>query len=377
MTRQAKTKKLLIGRSGNGRSLAPLVNALEEQGYQVTERPSPTIGAHDSGRSVQELVNEYDMVFLVVRERDGLDTGGPLRPYQQLLREAGVMQGKLGMNRVVLLVENTVDGLSRDSGVGSILFPPERPGLVLNEVLNKIGAAFPRDERNLHEREPIADQARSAALRVPWLLVGVVLLAAAIPLIVALSSIVGDGGGTTASSDEMVTMSDVGKALTGATAAQAPEVAPPVTAAEEAAGPATGVAPSGPDVTVGGANEAFPASCTLDLRKGSLLDDAVICEGAGRLQIQDRDGPWHNDLAAIVLGDGVVGELRYEAGGPRADDRLVVELGSGLIPLDLDAAAFGVQEITLRFSANNQHVHLLPRESVGGQEATLTFTLDR
>lgn len=377
MARQTKTKKILIGRTGNGRPMDPLINALREQGYQVTEQESPAVGAHSTGRSAQDLLNQVDMAFLVVREKDGLDTGGAVRPFQQLLREAGVMQGKMGMNRVVLLVENTVDGLSADSGVGYIRFPPERPGLVLNDVLNKIGAAFPSEERDLHERVPIPTQARSSALRVPWLLVGVVLLAAAIPLIVALSNLLGGGGGDNDGSGTVV-MSDVGDALSGAVpVTEAP--AEPTDGEDTAAGPAVspGAVPAGPSVVIGGGDQVLPATCTLDMAKGSLLDDAIICQGAGQLQITNGDGPWHNELGAVVLGDGVVGELRYEPGGPRAADDLLVDLGTGLVPVDIEAASFGVQNITLWFSADNQHVHLVPQGATDDQAATLTFTLDR
>ena len=377
MARQTKTKRILIGRTGNGRPMDPLINALREQGYQVTEQESPAVGAHSTGRSAQDLLNHVDMAFLVVRERDGLDTGGAVRPFQQLLREAGVMQGKMGMNRVVLLVENTVDGLSADSGVGYIRFPPERPGLVLNDVLNKIGAAFPCEERDLHERIPIPTQAKSPALRVPWLMFGVVLLAAAIPLIVALSNLLGSGGGGD-DGDEMVVMSDVSDALSGAV----PVTAAPATVdsgSDTAAGPAisAGAVPAGPGVIIGGGDQVLPATCSLDMAKGSLLDDAIVCEGAGQLQITNGEGPWHNELAAVVLGDGVVGELRYEAGGPLAADELLIDLGTGLVPVDIEAATYGVQNITLWFSADNQHVHLVPQGSADDEAATLTFTLDR
>lgn len=374
MARQTKSPRILIGRSGNGRSLDPLINALREQGYHVTEQESSAVGAHSTGRSAQDLLNHVDMAFLVVRERDGLDTGGAVRPFQQLLREAGVMQGKMGMNRVVLLVENTVDGLSADSGVGYIRFPPERPGLVLNDVLNKIGAAFPSEERDLHERIPIPTQARSSALRVPWLLVGVVLLAAAIPLIVALSNLAGRAGG--GDNDELVVMSNVGEALSGAVAPAS--IQTPVLPEDTAAGPAVsaGAIPSDSGIIIGGGDQVLPATCVLNMRKGSLLDEAIVCQGAGQLQITDGRGPWHNELAAVVLGEGVVGELLYESGGPVAADELQLELGTGLIPLDLEAAGFGVQEIVLRFSGDNQHVHLVQQDT-NGASATLSFTLDR
>jgi len=378
MARPTKTPRILIGRSGNGRPLDPLIDALRAQGYEVTEQESSAIGAHSTGRSAQDLVNQVDMAFLVVRERDGLDNGGVVRPYQQLLREAGVMQGKMGMNRVVLLVENTVDGLSADSGVGYIRFPPDRPDRVLTEVLNKIGAAFPSTERDLHEREPIPDQARSSELRMPWLLVAVVLVAAAIPLFVALFNLAGSGGdsGDGDDANAIVPMTDVGDALSGAVA---DSVLAPQLAADDAGGIAVqaGELPAGAGVIVGGGAQVLPATCSLDLAKGSLLDNAIVCQGAGQLEVVDGQGPWHNDLGAVILGDGVVGEIRYEPGGPVAGDELVVELVTGMSSLNLDAAAYGVQSITLWFSGDTQHVHLVPLDQTTAATATLTFSLDR
>lgn len=380
--RKTNSPRILIGRSGNGRRLDPLINALREQDYDVTEHESSAIGAHSTGRSANDLVNKVDMAFLVVRAKDGAEDSGVIKPFQQLLREAGVMQGKLGMDRVVFLVENTVEGLSADSGVSAIRFPPDHPALVVNEVISKIGAAFPPDERDLHERVPISTQARSAALRVPWLLVGLVLLAAAIPLVVALTALLrnsgGDGDGAAdGGEDGVVVLTDVGDALSGAPpASPLPGAA---TGSDAAAGPAisVGQVPSAPGIIVGQGDQVLPASCSLDLSKGSLLDSDIVCRGAGQLQVTNGQGPWHNDLAVVVLGEGVVGELVYEAGGPLGVDDVLIELGTGLIPLDPAAAAYGVERLTLWFSGDDQHVHLVARDVAGGAEATLVFSLDR
>lgn len=363
-TRTTKSPRILISRAETGRPITPLVDALRGQGYDVTEHSSTTVGAHSAEGAIQEILNDFDMIFLAVRKRDEVEAGESVGPFQQILREAGVMQGMVGMKRVVLLVENTVDGLSANTGVPAVRYPPERPSRALNEVMGRISEAFPPDRRDLHEHVPIPRQARSAELRVPWLLVAVVLFAAAIPLIVALPSLLPDGGDD---SEETAVV----RGLTGVLAGAAAEAG--ATDGEDPAAPAAGQLPDSPEL---GTNASLPATCSLDLRKGTLLDDAIECDGAGGLDVVDRIGPWHNDLAAVILGDGVVGELIFEPGSGLSGEDRVVLLAGGVINLDPEAARFGVERLTFRFSAEGQHVHLVQSLADGGDSATLNFSLD-
>ncbi|MEM7276399.1 MAG: hypothetical protein AAF547_25225, partial [Actinomycetota bacterium] len=244
-----------------------------------------------------------------------------------------------------------------------------------NEVMNRIAAAFPPDERDLHERVPIPMQARSADLRIPWLLVGVVLIAAMIPFLLALVAI-GSGGIGGGGDEPTETMQDLSRVLGGAVAGAA---GPAATDGEPdgEGGTAAGAIPAVPGGGADGAEASLPATCVLDLTKGTLLDDAIQCDGAGLLEVFDRVGPWHNDLTTLVLGEGVVGELIYEAGGGLSDAERIVILAGGLINLDPRAAAFGVDQLTLQFSGDDQHVHFIQGDPENGDTATLRFTLDR
>ncbi|MEL6985720.1 MAG: hypothetical protein AAFO29_25050, partial [Actinomycetota bacterium] len=129
--------------------------------------------------------------------------------------------------------------------------------------------------------------------------------------------------------------------------------------------------PSGPSAAFGGTDQLFPATCEIDLVKASLLDSASDCAGAGVLVLDGSSGPWHNEVVAIALSDGVVGQVVYERTGE------VEVLDSGLVVLDGTEAAFGLGTMTVSFSAPGQHVHLLDSLDTGAREATLTLRLER
>jgi hypothetical protein len=80
----------------------------------------------------------------------------------------------------------------------------------------------------------------------------------------------------------------------------------------------------------------------------------------------------------VAIGEGVVGQLEYEL---RNDGSTVgpsvVELPVGTTALNEQDALFGISTIILRFTANDQHVHLFRRLDAGGESATLTFSMDQ
>ncbi len=381
-TSSTRTPRVLLGRSGSELPFSLLADGIRREGYPVTERESSPVGAHSTGRAAQDVLNNVDIAFLVIREADSADVGGPVKPFQRIIREAGVMQGKMGMDRVVLLVEDSADGLSADTGVSQIRFPPGRPDTVLEEVLDKIKAAFPGKERDLHEREPIPDQARSDALRVPWMLVAVVLFAAAVPLFLAFRALAGNNDEASVETVSVTQVTSVADGLRNrssfSSAGSAPDPGPPAGPDSEQDDSALGASPgttvaAGPAPSLGGSNELFPSTCSIEVTRDSLLDDVTECDGAGQLVLDGSAGPWHNDIAALAVDEGVIGELLYEPRGGRAE---AVQLTPGTVVLDPAKSSYGVQRLTFRFGANRQHVHLMQDTYRGGAVATLTFTLD-
>ena len=337
------------------------------------------------------------MAFLVIRPVDGKDVGGPVRPFQRIIREAGVIQGKLGMDRVMLLVDDSVKGISSDTGLGVIRFPTDSPDAIYDDVVAAIKFAFPPRARDTAAHDPIRSQVRDEALRVPWILVAVVVLAAIVPISLAFSRIFRDGDGDRANGAEAaatVDGNDNDNSTDGSPGGDGGEPGGGIFGgrgdtvvldgvAERLDGfgggltASGGPAPAAPRVDISAGRELLPAICRIDTRGGQPLQEAIECDGAGEVVVDGWPGPWHNEIDAISMTDGVFGEVVME---PRADGTTVgppiVNLKPGDVALNEADSRFGVQSITVRFSANGNKIRLHPR-SRGIDPATLTFTLDR
>ncbi len=115
-------------------------------------------------------------------------------------------------------------------------------------------------------------------------------------------------------------------------------------------------------------NIRLPAVCTVDVRKSLILRDAYVCENGGILVTDGFDGPWHNEISEVAISTGTTGNLVYERAGN-------LPLQAGNLVLDQDEAQYGVNTITVVFSAEGQHLHLYQLPSRGGNAATMTFSL--
>lgn len=143
----------------------------------MTEMASIAVGTHSTDHAVQELVDDLDVAILVVREPDEKDSENGVRPLQRILREAGILQGKIGLNRVILLVQDSVTALSPDCGVGYVRFPTSRPEAILDDLLERIQLAVPSVERDLQAPNPLRGPDRSPEHRLAAILVAAVLIA--------------------------------------------------------------------------------------------------------------------------------------------------------------------------------------------------------
>lgn len=419
-----KSPRVLIGRIGSNGPFNRIAEGLRNSGYRVTEWESSRIGVHSTEQDVREQVKDIDIAFLVIRAEDANDRGGAIRPLQRILVQAGLMQGKMRMDRVVLLVEETVRGLSADTGLGIIRFSPEDPEGVLNAVIGKIDELFPEEPEewvaepttriaNLppppeHRSRPAitptaqprglgGDEDQSDALKVALRLVLLVVLAALFSVLLAF--LLANRGGdenddaaadadvdveqleesTTTSQNFVETDADAGsvdEATGGIRLPSAPEAATELL--EDVGVGQLGIdSPAAPEAVEDGSASSLPATCQVNLRKGSLLDDAIQCDGAGRLEVSGHEGPWHNDTAAVVMGEGVVGVLEFEL---RDDGTTVgpsvLELPVGTTVLNDADARFGIGTLILKFSGNGQHVHFFGQGDAEGLDATLRFNLD-
>ncbi len=388
------TANILIGRTSGKAPYQRLAAQLRDAGCVVAEHTSSPIGAHSSSQDTSSLLDSVDMAFLVVREADNTSVGGMASPFQRVVRDVGVIQGRLGMDRVVLLVEGDVDGLSADLGISSIRLPAGDPEAAGPEILHRIRQVVPEPERTavappvvepgIHQRLSKIERSKADNEVIPFILFGVIALAALVgALLIATSLVRGDGDG----GDEDIAVGGEGRARlidvaaslrtadgsggSGASGSSvAGESAGSIVSAEEDSVTAL-PEPSGPSAAFGGSDQRFPATCQIDLAKASLLESASDCAGAGVLVVDGSVGPWHNEVVAIALSEGVVGQVVYERSGE------IEELDSGLVLLDPSEAAFGLASMTVSFSAPGQHVHLLDSLEEGGREATLTLRLER
>ena len=85
-----------------------------------------------------------------------------------------------------------------------------------------------------------------------------------------------------------------------------------------------------------------------------MLRDAYVCDNGGVLVTEGFEGPWHNEISEVALSTGATGTLVYEIGRD-------LPLQAGNIVLDQADAQYGVNTITVVFSAEGQHMHLYQR----------------
>lgn len=364
-----RAANVLLGRTGGDPAFQDLLEGLRRSGHQVTERTSSPVGAHNSPQATAEVLNDVDVGVLVVRQADE-HGNGPQRPFQGITRDAGVMQGRIGMDRVLLLVEDSVNGLSSDPGISVVRYPAGRPDAALPELVERIRTIVPAPDRGIHEKLAVVERSRADNLMMPFLLLGVVVLVAALGAMAVAATVAGRDD------DGSVRLLDVSEALRSGTTLEGNggseddfssglPAATPDFGSDGESGP--GVAPSGPSSRVGGSNELFPAICEVDFRAGLILDERIVCSGIGVLVLEGWAGPWHNDIQSVILSDGATAVVVYESNGR------TVELVSGVNSLDSGAAAFGVDHLRISFSAEGQHVHLV---GAGGSDApSATFTL--
>ncbi len=93
---------------------------LETISYQSSSRVSSQIVA-----ILEEFLDQADYAVLVLTAEDRMDTGRD-RARQNVVHEVGLMQGRLGFHRVVLLMQRGVEGFSNLEGMQVIEFDPDR-----------------------------------------------------------------------------------------------------------------------------------------------------------------------------------------------------------------------------------------------------------
>jgi predicted nucleotide-binding protein len=96
--------------------------ARDRLGLKVIEFNSrPTAGVANKERLV-EMLREADLAFLVLTAEDE-QADGTVHARLNVVHEVGLFQGKLGFEKVAVLVEETCEEFSNLAGLGQIRFP--------------------------------------------------------------------------------------------------------------------------------------------------------------------------------------------------------------------------------------------------------------
>lgn len=409
-----------MGPTGASKEIVELARSLESDGC--------TVHTFDS-MPVEVAMTKFDMAVLVVTDNDPLSIESTDHRIQRILHAAGFLEARLARDRVCLLVEDAVDELQAPP-VTQIRYPTGDPMGGKGELVKFIQAQYPRVHRDLHRQVPIREQAQSDELRMPWAMLIAVALAALIPIVLLARSLGGGddtdtlagvadsleagqlagpavsedaAGGALGESDaaaddgldvgagtDAANGGDSGAQLGGSEGSSTGSDGGAAGQAADGSGTdggsaGTGQSDSGTDPsstpptltrsdpgsepTQSTSNQpGLPAVCTIDVRKSLLLREAYVCENGGVLITEGFEGPWHNEISEVALSTGATGTVQYELGWEQP-------LQSGNVVLDQDDAQYGVNFITVIFSADGQHLHLYQLPERGGNAATMTFSL--
>ncbi|MDH3294450.1 MAG: hypothetical protein OER95_09045 [Acidimicrobiia bacterium] len=376
-------------------------------------------------------MTKFDMAVLVVTDHDALSLESTDQRIQRILHAAGFLEARLAPDRVCLLVEDAVSELQAPP-VTQIRYPTGNPSSGKGELIKFIQAQYPRVHRDLHRQVPIREQAQSTELRVPWAMLIAVALAALIPIVLIARSLTGDdsetatvdvadsndgsdvagpetsddsaAGSATAESNGSSENDSGGDSGSGLQLGESQEGTAGAGTDDQSGGDGSNSgATGGGNTTSGGATNSssprlnppgdgddntattattsstqteesvrLPSTCTINVRQSLLVPTSIECDDGGRLTLEGYEGPWHNEISEVALATGATGTLFYEPGSGATEQALQ----AGNIRLDEAAAAYGVNTISVTFSAEGQHLHLYQAPERGGSTASLFFTLD-
>jgi len=120
----------------------------------------------------------------------------------------------------------------------------------------------------------------------------------------------------------------------------------------------------------GGEVSALPVRCRLNMTIPLDSDQAVVCDDGSVLTVSGYRGPWADNLAVVNADPGVVGRIDNNSSGNTA----LTPLSSG-VTVNKFVASGSINEMELLFSADGQTVRLGATPLSGGNEAVLVFAL--
>ncbi len=337
--------RVLLAVAGDGddwRTLYDHLGAVEGRPVDLVE-----VSHLDLAGSVDNLLPPLDGVeaaVVVLGPPDDTSVADGPGPIGHLI---GLLHGRLGAGRVLVLVEASQPSLPAGTGVAEASY---RQG--------RIGDQFPRVRALLAESEGLEAPPSGLLSRFGvthtalapelWLVLGPLLVLGAVLAVVGLGLL--SWRSTNAPPTEQIRIDPA--ALVGGGAGSS-------TGATTAAGPGVG---------------ALPARCVVDLAPSGEMPPVIACDGAGRLMAEGYLGPWRNEVSTVTLDGGVIGQARLglRPGQAQAGQ---VQLQAGA---DQSLASYragpGIDRIELTFAAYGQRVVLRQDRTRGGRQVTFTFT---
>lgn len=343
-TATAALGRVLLGATGQGDDWSELRDHLVDLGWRVD--PFDPIPPIDSGGPEVTLprLDGVDHVVLIVS-----GASPSVVQASRLLHAVGVLQGQLGFGRVLALVDEEIEPFLAGIGVTELRYEHGNVRARFSQVAALLGEASAPEvppavvrwfaQLGLVDRDVAPEW---------WLAAGVLAVVATVLIVsvVQIAGSVGAGG----SGDEVAVV-PLTSVLSGASALDT-------------------------DSGEHGSVTALPAQCTIDTRPGVLLPREIPCEGAGGLLVEGYLGPWHSEISLVSMDEGVVGDILLTGSGPARSAARVPLLSEAEQPIAANGPVPGVDEISLLFSANGQRVRLHQLAERGGNELTVTFSLD-
>jgi hypothetical protein len=367
---------VLLVTVGGGRDWNVLRNHLMESGWMtipvemepVTERGGP-------GIDTPRLEGMTFAIFVVGNP----ETKSNLLATRGLLHYVGFVQGTLGYRRVLVLVEDRVDAFLRGTGVPELTYSAgniQSRFAQISATLRDLGSSPPKS-RFEQWMQRAGLQGTNVASEV-WLWAGGLVIAAL--CVTVLYLIFADPLQARNDPDLVVvvesttTVAPQSDGVAGPIASTAPPTAGPAAAA-----PATvpsvnpGALPGATDVQVA----SLPSTCVVSTLDGEVVASRISCGGNGSLAASGFLGPWHTEITAVTLSQGVVGEAHLEPrAGATSETRVQLNPGQRT-ELEPYGSGSGTHQLVFEFSANNESVVLHQSEERGGVELVLTFSLDQ
>ena len=114
----------------------------DKHGYKIEAYEIGARAGHGIGEILKEMMEKSSMAFLVMTGEDSAHNGS-LRARQNVVHEIGLFQGRLGVSKAIVLLEEGTEEFSNLDGTQQIRFSKGNIREALGDVLSTIKREFP------------------------------------------------------------------------------------------------------------------------------------------------------------------------------------------------------------------------------------------